>query len=107
MEWLEGLAEAMALRELRDEDVESKEGEKKVEQRQRTIIRQLITREEQQRSARIIRRAWKGSEERYGLTKVIGPGANGERVEFTEQEGIEGALLDKINAALTNNHYAH
>jgi hypothetical protein len=93
--WLEGLAEAMALNELTEEEVDTQEGAEKVERRQRTIVKQLLAREEQRRSARIIRQTWTGIQEQSGLTKVIGPTSSGERATFTEQEDVEQSLLDE------------
>jgi hypothetical protein len=95
LNWLEGLAEAIALEELAEEDVESREGAAKLDRRQRTIVKQLIAREEQRRSARVIRRTWQGLQERTGITQVIGPNAEGGRTTFTEQAQVEDALLDE------------
>jgi endonuclease/exonuclease/phosphatase family metal-dependent hydrolase len=91
--WLDGLAEAMALDELTEEETETPAGERKVEQKQRTIVKQLLATEEQRRSVRIIRRTWGNNQERSGLTQVIGPAENGERETSTEQVGIEQKLL--------------
>jgi hypothetical protein len=93
--WLEGLAEALALEQLQDEDLETARGERKLQQGKAKFVKMLMTREEQRRSARTIKRAWQAQNERQGLTMVIGPGPNGERVEFTEKEHIEGSLLQE------------
>jgi hypothetical protein len=57
MAWLEGLAEALALEQLNDEDLESERVKRILHQWKAKFLKMLMTHEEQRRSARIIKRA--------------------------------------------------
>jgi hypothetical protein len=54
-QWLEGLAEAKALELLADEELETREGERKLKEKTRKMLTEMLRREEQRRYARVIK----------------------------------------------------
>jgi Reverse transcriptase (RNA-dependent DNA polymerase) len=108
--WLEEVALAWAQREedkqaKQDEDEDEDDAELRVMAKAAQRCRDLKRHEEQRKSARIIRWANQRQKSTQSVTSVIGPGPNGERVEFTQQEEMEEALLAeskrKVNQAAT------
>jgi hypothetical protein len=108
--WLEGVALAWAQREeesraQKNDEEDEQEADLRIMARAARRFKDLQRHEEQRKSARIIRWANQHQKSNQSVTSVTGPGPGGERIEFTEQDEMQDALLAesrrKLNQAAT------